>query len=66
MLGGVLAASEGERVIAGAVAGAGGAAIGTYGGYAARVALGRIIPEPLPGTIEDALAITLAMAAARR
>ena len=43
---------------AGAIAGAAGAVAGTFGGYEARVRLGRLLGKDLPAAlIEDAIAI---------
>jgi uncharacterized membrane protein len=64
-LGGAVAESTGGPLLTGASAGAVGAAVGTYGGYAARTVLARLLPEPFPGTLEDALAVTLALRATR-
>lgn len=67
VLGGAVAASLGGRIVTGTAVGAAGAAIGIYGGYASRTEIESSLhlPEPFPGTIEDALAVALALRATR-
>jgi uncharacterized membrane protein len=65
-LGAALALAREESGIAGALVGGTGGACGSYGGAALRAALGRLsgLPEPFPGIVGDALAVTLSLWAA--
>jgi len=63
-LAGAALASAGDAAWIGAIAGALGAAIGTYSGYACRIALATRLTRDFPAAlIEDAVAITIAVAA---
>ncbi len=55
-----VATRHGEPGITGAVAGVAGATLGTYGGHAARIAVGARIGNVQAGLAEDVVAISLA------
>ena len=66
---GAALAREAKRAVGlGAALGAGGAALGSFGGYHLRAAAGRAtgLPDPVWAVVEDALAIGLAAASVRR
>ena len=66
--GAVLAREAGGNPSLGAVAGGAGSLLGAFGGYQARVALGRAtgVPDPVWGAVEDAVAVSLGLLAVRR
>ena len=66
--GAVLARRAGGPTAAGAVAGAAGSLLGSFGGYQARVAAGRAtgVPDPVLGAVEDVVAVALGLVAVRR
>lgn len=66
--GAVLARRAGASTLVGVMAGTAGSALGAFGGYHARVAVGRAsgLPDPVWGTVEDAIAVGLGLLAVRR
>jgi uncharacterized membrane protein len=65
LAGALVARRAGQRILTGAVLGAGGAGIGAFAGYHVRVWLGETtgLPDPIWGTLEDILALALGLSA---
>jgi uncharacterized membrane protein len=63
LAGALVARGAGQRILTGAVLGAGGAGVGAFAGYHVRVWLGETtgLPDPIWGALEDTLALALGL-----